>query len=46
VAANASAQLPDAQSQRVAGAIAHLRLLGSGAELGCTVRQAVQKGRD
>jgi antitoxin (DNA-binding transcriptional repressor) of toxin-antitoxin stability system len=46
VAVNAPAQLPDAQSQRVAGAIAHLRLLGSGAELGCTVQQAIQEGRD
>lgn len=46
VAVNAPAQLPNEQSQRVAGAIAHLRLLGSGAELGCTVRQAIQEGRD
>lgn len=46
VAVNASTQLPNEQSQRVAGAIAHLRLLGSGAELGCTVQQAIQEGRD
>jgi len=46
VAVNASAQLPSEQSQRAASAIAHLRLLGSGAELGCTVQQAIQEGRD
>lgn len=46
VAVNAPAQLPIEQSQRVASAMAHLRSLGSGAELGCTVQQAIQQGRD
>ncbi len=46
MAMNAPAQLPNEQSQRIASAIQHLRLLGSGAELGCTVQQAIREGRD
>ena len=46
VAVNGPGQLPNEQSQRVACAMAHLRLLGRGAELGCTVQQALQEGRD
>lgn len=34
------------QRQRVSGAIQRLRALGGGAELGCTVQQAIQAGRD
>lgn len=34
------------QRQRVSGAIQRLRALGAGAELGCTVPQAIQAGRD
>jgi len=43
---NVPGQFPNEQSQRVASAIAHLRLLGHGAELDCTVQQALQEGRD
>jgi prevent-host-death family protein len=46
VAVSASAQPPQEQSQRVSEAMQRLRLLGSGAELGCTVQQAIQEGRD
>lgn len=46
VAVNVPAQLPNEQSNRVASAIAHLRVLGSGTGLGCTVQQALQEGRD
>jgi len=47
VALGASAQpSPIEQRQRVSGAIQRLRALGGGAELGCTVQQAIQAGRD
>ena len=46
MAVSTPGQLPNEQSQCVASAIAHLRLLGSGAELGCTVQQALLEGCD
>lgn len=46
VAISACAQPAPEQRQRVADAIKRLRKLGSGAELGCTVPQAIQDGRD
>ena len=35
-----------AQRQRVASALQQLRAVGAGSELGCTVQQAIQAGRD
>lgn len=37
---------PQQQCQRVSGAMQRLRILGAGAELGCTLRQALESGRD
>jgi prevent-host-death family protein len=34
------------QRQRVASVMQQLRALGAGSELGCTVEQAIQAGRD
>ena len=46
VALSATAQPSPQQRQRVSGAMQRLRLLGAGAELGCTVQQALESGRD
>ena len=46
VALDATAKPSPQQCQRVSGAMQRLRVLGAGAELGCTVPQALQAGRD
>ena len=46
VAIGARTPSPTAQRRRVAGAIKQLQALGSGVELGCTLQQATQDGRD
>jgi len=46
VALSANAQPLPQQCERVSGAMQRLRVLGAGAELGCTVQQALQAGRD
>ncbi len=46
VALSANAQPSPQQRQRVSGAMQRLRVLGAGAELGCTVQQALESGRD
>ena len=46
VAVSAPAPPSIEQRERVSGQIKRLRALGSGAELGCTVQQAIQAGRD
>lgn len=47
VALGAGAQpSPIEQRQRVSGAMQRLRALGRGSELGCTVQQAIEAGRD
>ncbi|MFZ3083549.1 type II toxin-antitoxin system Phd/YefM family antitoxin [Rhodoferax ferrireducens] len=46
VAMGTAGELPVAQSQRVSNAMQRMRTLGSGAELGCTVKQAIQEGRE
>ncbi len=46
VALNAIDQPASKQSERVAAAIQRLRAIGTGAELGCTVQDAIQQGRD
>ena len=46
VALNASAQPAPEQRERVSAVMQHLRAFGAGAELGCTVQQAIQQGRD
>ena len=33
------------QRERVSAVMRHLRALGAGAKLGCTVQQAIQRGR-
>ncbi len=45
VALNASQQTAPKQSERVVPVMQQLRALGAGAELGCTVRDAIQHGR-
>jgi prevent-host-death family protein len=34
------------QPEHVSAVMRHLRAFGAGAELGCTVQQAIQQGRD
>ncbi len=46
VALSANAQPSPQQRQSVSGAMQRLRVLGAGAELGCTVQQALESGRD
>jgi len=46
VALNAGAQHVPDHRERVSAVMQHLRALGVGAELGCTVQQAIQQGRD
>ncbi len=46
VALDATTKPPPEQGQRVCVAMQRLRALGAGAELGCTVQQALQEGRD
>ena len=46
VAARTVGELPLVQGQRVSNAMQRLGSLGSGAELGCTVEQAIKQGRD
>jgi len=46
VALNANAQPVPEQRERVSAVMRHLRAFGAGAELGCTVQQAIQQGRD
>ncbi len=46
VAVGTAGELPLVQGQRVSNAMQRLRSLGSGAELGCTVEQAIKQGRD
>ena len=42
----AAGQVAPQQPQRVLDAMQRLRKLGSGVELGCSVRQALDSGRD
>lgn len=46
VALGVNVQSAPDQRARVSGAMQRLRVLGGGAELGCTVQQAIQSGRD
>ncbi len=46
VALNTSAQPVPEQRERVSAVMRHLRAFGADAELGCTVKQAIQQGRD
>ena len=46
VALGTGAQVSAQQPQRVLDAMQRLREIGSSAELGCTVRQALDSGRD
>ena len=46
VGLGAGGQVAAQQPQRVLDSMKRLRELGSGAELGCTVRQALVSGRD
>lgn len=46
VALNASAQPVPEQRERVSAVMQRLRAFGAGAELGCTVQQAIEQGRD
>ena len=46
VAVGTIGELPLVQGQRVSSAMQRLRSLGSGAELGCTVKQAIKQGGD
>ncbi len=46
VAVGTAGEVPLGQGRRVSNAMQHLRSLGSGAELGCPVEQAIKQGRD
>lgn len=46
VALSATAQPLPEQRERVSALMRHLRAVGAGAELGCTVQQAIGQGRD
>ena len=46
VALNAGAQPAPEQRAHVSAVMRHLRAVGADAELGCTVPQAIQQGRD